>query len=389
MDGAVFICDRDGRVTALETLGAGIAGLRAGTGVPFPLLFGAQPFGRALDLVNAVRRDGRVIDWPLEESPCADTGPLYVSGRAAGEGMVLAAAAEPAAVGRLHDALRRVRPELAMLLSPLAEPMVSADVGALFDEMTRLNSQLTTTQRQLAKANAELEASNAQKDQLLGMLAHDLRTPLHVIGGFAQLLQQRLEGGVEARDLMAIERIRESSLFMRHLIEDVLSMSALKAGRLQLAPRPTDLGALVRRNVATNGILAHGRDVAIDCDVDDGLPPALIDPPRIEQVMNNLLSNAVKFSNPGTRIRVAVTAAPAGLRVSVADHGPGIAPEEMDRLFQPFSRTKAKVRSGDASVGLGLFICRSIVEAHGGRITAESTPDEGATFRFVVPAAEA
>ncbi|HYH22818.1 MAG TPA: HAMP domain-containing sensor histidine kinase [Azospirillum sp.] len=388
MDGAVFICDRDGRVIELETLGSGIPGLRAGTGAPFPMLFGTEPFGRALDLVNAVRRDGRVVDWPIEKSPRAVTGPVYVSGRAVAEGMILAAATEPAAVGRLHDALQRARPKLAMLLGPLAEPMASSDMGALFDEMTRLNSQLTTTQRQLAKANAELAASNAQKDQLLGMLAHDLRTPLHVIGGFAQLLRQRLEGSVEARDLAAIERIRESSLFMRHLIEDVLSMSALKAGRLQLAPRPADLGALVRRNAATNGILAHGRDVAIDCDVDDALPPALIDPPRIEQVMNNLLSNAVKFSNPGTRIRVAVTACPAGLCVTVTDHGPGIAPEEMERLFQPFSRSKAKVRSGDASVGLGLFICRSIVEAHGGRITVDSAPEQGATFRFEVPAAE-
>ncbi|HEY0836568.1 MAG TPA: HAMP domain-containing sensor histidine kinase [Azospirillum sp.] len=387
MDGVVFLCDHDGRVTALETVGAGVAGLRADTGVPFPMLFGVAPLGRALDLVNAVRRDGRVIDWSLDESSHDGAARAYVSGRSVAEGMVLAVAAERAAVGRLHDALRRARPDLAMLLRPLAEPMATPDNGALFDEMTRLNSQLATTQRQLAKANAELEASNAQKDRLLGMLAHDLRTPLQVIGGFAQLLRQRLDGRIEARDLAGIERIRESSLFMRHLIEDVLSMSALKAGRLQLAPRPTDLGALVRGNVAANLILAHGRDIGVDCHVADGLPPALIDPPRIEQVMNNLLSNAVKFSDPGTRVGVAVTGGTAGLRVAVTDHGPGIAPEELDRLFLPFSRTKAKVRNGDASVGLGLFICRSIIEAHGGRIAVDNTPDQGATFWFEVPAA--
>ena len=275
--------------------------------------------------------------------------------------------------------------ELAALLGPLAGGPAMPTAEALFDEMSSLNSQLATAQRALAKANAELEASNAQKARLLAMLAHDLRTPLQVITGFAQLLCGRLADRAEPRDLAAVERIRESSLFMRHLIEDVLSMSALDAGRLTLTPKPADLAALVRRNVAMNGILAQGKGLEIETCIADGLPPLPLDAPRIEQVMNNLLSNAVKYSDTGSRILVTLEERGGRARVSVADQGRGIAADQVARLFQPFSHANTLTDIGDTSVGLGLFICRSIVEAHGGSVGVETVPGRGSTFHFELP----
>ncbi|HYH38958.1 MAG TPA: HAMP domain-containing sensor histidine kinase [Azospirillum sp.] len=385
-DGAVLVCDRDGRVELVHLAGAGLPGLRPATGAPFPLLFGLEPVGRALDLFTALRRDGAVHDWPLHAAlPDGATRVVFLTGRAADGALLLAAAAQPGTAGAVCSAVSQARPELAVLLRPLCGAPSLPGSDALFDEMTILNSQLANAQRALAKANAELEASNAQKGRLLGMLAHDLRTPLQVIGGFAQLLTNRLAGSAEPRDLEALERIRESSLFMRHLIEDVLSMSALQAGRLVLSPRPTDLAALVRRNVAMNLILAQGKGLTIDCEAADGLPPLPLDPPRIEQVMNNLLSNAVKYSDAGTRIRVTVERLGDHVRVAVTDHGRGIAPEQVSKLFQPFSHANTLTDAGDTSVGLGLFIVRSIVEAHGGSVGVESAPGRGSTFHIELP----
>ena len=386
MGGAVLICDRDGRATAVHPVGAGVPGLRAEMGAPFPVLFGLEPFGHALDLFTALRRDGTIHDWPLYAALSDGTTRIvYLSGHCADGTMALVAATQPGGAGAICAAVGQARPELAALLSPLTGAPVAPTAEALFDEMTSLNSQLANTQRALAKANAELEAASAQKARLLAMLAHDLRTPLHVIGGFAQVLQSRLAGRGEERDFAALERIRESSLFMRHLIEDVLSMSALEAGRLTLVPKETDLGALVRRNVAMNEILAQGKGLSIDCRVAEGVPTLPLDAPRIEQVMNNLLSNAVKYSDAGTRIGVTVEACGDRVRVAVTDHGRGIAADQVARLFQPFSHANTLTDLGDTSVGLGLFICRSIVEAHGGTIGVESEPGRGSTFHFELP----
>ncbi|WP_448188376.1 ATP-binding protein [Azospirillum sp. sgz301742] len=385
--GAVLICDRDGRATAVHPVGAGVPGLRSEVGAPFPVLFGLEPLGHALELFTALRRDGTIHDWPLHAALSdGTTRAVYLSGHCAEGIMALVAATQPGAADAVCAAVGQARPELAALLGPLTGAPVAPTAETLFEEMTSLNSQLANAQRELAKANAELEAVNAQKARLLAMLAHDLRTPLQVIGGFAQVLKGRLSGRGEERDLESLERIRECSLFMRHLIEDVLSMSALEAGRLTLSPKDTDLGALVRRNVAMNEILALGKGLTIDCRVAEGLPTLPLDAPRIEQVMNNLLSNAVKYSDSGTCIRVTVEACGDGrVRVSVADHGRGVAADQLARLFQPFSHANTLTDLGDTSVGLGLFICRSIVEAHGGSIGVESEPGRGSTFHFELP----
>jgi len=394
-DGVVLICDRDGRVLAVHAAGDGLPGLRpycpeAGEGMPFPALFGLEPFGRALDLFAALRRDGSVLDWPLAATGLDGVAsPLYLSGRSLGDRLVLVAAPVPGAVRAVTEAVCAAQPELGGLLHPLIQWRAVPGMETLFDEMTRLNSELANTQRELAKANAALAATNAQKSRLLGMLAHDLRTPLQVISGFAQHLQGRLSGRGESRDLVPLERIRESSLFMRHLIEDVLSMSALEAGRLTVSPRPADLGALVQANVTANEILAQGKGLYIHCRVEPGLPPVALDAPRVEQVMNNLLSNAVKHSSSGGRILVAVVRDGDRVRVTVADHGRGIAPEMLGVLFQPFTRSGPLAIAGETSVGLGLFICRTIVEAHGGTIGVESVPGQGATFHFELPVSAA
>ncbi|UKJ75194.1 sensor histidine kinase [Azospirillum brasilense] len=392
MDGLVLTCDHDGRLRALHRVGAGLPGLTGKPGTPFPVLFGPDAVAGALDLFSSLRKSGQVIDQPLF-SRLDPMGGFHVSGLSDAEGLVLAVARAPGGLSAVMEELATLNPRLAQRLAPLREVVPGPEVpslDALFGEMTLLNNELANAQRALAKANAELAASNEQKNRLMGMLAHDLRTPLQVVVGFAELLEQRLDGRLEATERACLERIRESSLSMRHMVEDALSLAALQAGRMRLARRPSDLMTLVRRNVSMNRVLAEGKSITIELSVPEPpMPMADIDPAKLDQLLNNLLSNAIKYSDRGGSVRVALSEAPGEgggwARLRVSDDGRGIPPAELTQLFQPFARTGRLGTEGEGTVGLGLYICRSIVEGHGGRITADSAPGRGSTFTVELP----
>ncbi|MBP2290379.1 sensor histidine kinase [Azospirillum rugosum] len=404
MDALVLTCDLDGRLRTTHATGAGLPELHPEAGRPFPMLFGPDAVGRALDLFADLRRTGLVLDRPLA-SPQEQGGTLYLSGWRDAEGLVLTVARAPMAVHAIAEQVAENDPALALRVRALGAvrpagggfPMDGASVEALFEEMSRLNSDLANAQRALAKANAELAASNEQKNRLMGMLAHDLRSPLQVVAGFAQILEERLGGRLEDAERSCLERIRESSLFMRHLVEDALSLAAVQAGRLRLVRRPTDLVQLVRRNVSMNRVLADGKAMTIELSVNDDAPRAVeVDPAKVEQVLNNLLSNAIKYSDRGALIRVTVGATPEGsagagphARIVVADNGRGIPEAELGQLFQPFGRSGTLGTAGETTVGLGLYICRTIVEGHGGRISVDSAPGRGSAFTVDLPVGSA
>ncbi|MCW2243059.1 sensor histidine kinase [Azospirillum canadense] len=409
MDALVLACDFDGRLRTAHAIGAGLPelhpeALHSEAGRPFPMLFGPDAVGRALDLFADLRRMGLVLDRPLA-SPVEQGGTLYLSGRRDAEGLVLTVARVPMAVRAIAEQVAGEDPALALRVRALGAvrpdgggfPADEASVEALFEEMSRLNSDLANAQRALAKANSELAASNEQKNRLMGMLAHDLRSPLQVVAGFAQILEERLDGRLEDAERSCVERIRESSLFMRHLVEDALSLAAVQAGRLRLVPRPTDLVRLVRRNVSMNRVLADGKAMTIELSVnDDALGTVEVDPAKVEQVLNNLLSNAIKYSDRGALIRVTVGATPEGsvggvphARIVVADNGRGIPESELGQLFQPFGRSGTLGTAGETTVGLGLYICRTIVEGHGGRISVDSAPGRGSAFTVDLPVGSA
>lgn len=390
MNALVVLCDADGVVRRWLSLGAGVGALDVTDGVLFPTLFGPGDVARALDALAALGREGVLVDRPFE-LPRRDDGresTVYLSGAGTADGrLVLTATRQPGAATAVRQALASVDAELAEGLRPLDRwlaPAAARD-AALFEEMTRVNSELANAQRDLAKANAELKLLIEQRNRLMGMLAHDLRTPLQVIAGFAEHLGTRLNGRIEPRDMGSLDRIRESSLFMSHLIDDALSMAAAQAGKLHVARRPVDLGALVRRNVGINSVIARGKDIRLEVAVADGLPRIQADPSKLEQLMNNLLSNAVKYSERGTRVDIAVDGTDTHARITVADQGRGMSKAETARIFQPFARHAQSGTAGEMSVGLGLFICRTIVDAHGGRILVRSAPGEGSTFTVELP----
>lgn len=252
---------------------------------------------------------------------------------------------------------------------------------------TRL--ELREAHRQLAERNAALEELQAENDQFIGMATHDLRNPLQVIDGYTRLMANGLIGSVSPEQLKALEAMARNCTLMLGLVNDLLSISRVHAGNVELERTDVDPAELVRSNVDLNRLLAEGKGIRVDFSAAEDLPRIHVDAFKIEQVLNNLISNAIKFSHRGTTVTVSVERAEGNVRVSVGDEGQGIPADELRNLFKPFSRTSVKSTGGESSTGLGLAISKRIVEAHGGRMDVRSEVGKGSIFSFTLPAARA
>jgi len=227
----------------------------------------------------------------------------------------------------------------------------------------------------------ELERMRAE---FLSMVSHELRSPLTSILGYAQLIQRELAKGGPPADLQArLNTIVEEARRVNRMVEDLLDASRAEVGRLALTKQAVDLGELIRKTVAEMATLAP--DHRFHTEIPPDAPRVPADAGRIEQVLRNLLGNAVKFSLPGTLVTVGLRPEPQRVVVWVSDQGRGIAREDIETLFVPFHRIHEPGGREVKGVGLGLFISRSIVEAHGGDMWVESELGKGSTFYFSLP----
>jgi len=225
------------------------------------------------------------------------------------------------------------------------------------------------------------------KSQLLSTVSHELRTPLASIKGFATtLLRQDVEWDEDSRhEFLSI--IDEESDRLSELIGNLLDMSRIEAGELPVEPEPIDLASIIRETAVEFQILTNEHQIEVEIAPDRSLPPVLADPRRARQVLRNLVENAVKYSPDGGRIVIAVQPGEGEVLVSVADQGMGIAAPQLDRVFERFYQVDSASTRKVGGTGLGLSISKAIVEAHGGRIWAESRPGRGSTFYFTLPTA--
>jgi len=225
----------------------------------------------------------------------------------------------------------------------------------------------------------QLRDLQEERETLMQMVSHDLRTPLHVVVGHAQILHRRGDEETRRRS----EAILASAGRMTRLIGDLVDAARLETGRVALRLEPLDVRTFL---TAWKERMAGALDVGrVRLVVPGPVPMVLADAGRFEQILVNLVSNALKYSIAGSEVRVELTATGSALRVSVADRGPGIAPEELPRLFERYYRANSAVRA--EGLGLGLFIARKLVEAHGWRIEVESELGTGSVFTVVVPVA--
>jgi PAS domain S-box-containing protein len=220
--------------------------------------------------------------------------------------------------------------------------------------------------------------------EFVGIVAHDLRVPLAVAAGYSEFLVDQWDDLDDAAKKQFIERIQRSLERIEGLVADVSDVTRLESGTVTFDAAPFDLRELVRSAVEDAASVDPHPTITVHAA--DPLPAALGNRENIARVLSNLLSNAVKYA-PGAAIDVGVRAVDGMLRVSVRDRGPGISPDDVAKLFQKFSRLPSTAGDGPPGSGLGLFICRSLVEAGGGRIWVDSFPGEGSEFSFTAPAA--
>ncbi len=251
------------------------------------------------------------------------------------------------------------------------------DGGAL-DEVASLR-------RELQRKSAELGRLDSLNNEILGMAVHDLRTPLSVITLYSNYLLEESEPEINEEQADLVHEILSASEFMLKLVNNLLDLTTIDAGNLQLECQPVDLARLVEHNARLNGILAQRRGMQIELDLAPTLPQVFVDPVKIEQVLNNLIANAVKFAPAGSTIVVMVRPDEDVVAVTVRDQGPGIPVEQQGVLFRPFGRVSPRTPDGQKNSGLGLAISRRIVEGHGGRIWLESADGDGASFTFTLP----
>jgi PAS domain S-box-containing protein len=244
--------------------------------------------------------------------------------------------------------------------------------------------KLAETNRELELRSREIERADRLKSEFLASMSHELRTPLHTIIGFSELLGEELEGPLNGKQKRFIQHIHNDSMHLLELINDILDLSKIEAGRLELRPEPFNLTPVVTESLASVRTLAEAKSINLETVLD--VPMAVeADRLRVKQVLVNLLSNAVKFTPEGGRVRVEASVRGTSVAVSVADTGVGISPEEHASIFDKFYQVGATTKGVREGTGLGLAITKRLVEQHGGSIRVESELNQGSRFTFTIP----
>jgi signal transduction histidine kinase len=251
------------------------------------------------------------------------------------------------------------------------------ELGSLAVNVNRMNDELR-------RVYGELEATSRHKSEFLANMSHELRTPLNAILGFSQVLQQRLFGEVNEKQAEYLDDILSSGNHLLVLINDVLDLSKVEAGQIELEVAPFSLRETLERGAVMVRERASQNDVSLSLSLRPDADIVAGDERRLRQIVFNLLSNAVKFTPAGGRIDVASERRDGEVRVSVADTGPGIAPDDQARIFEEFHQTTVGAQQREGT-GLGLALSKRLVELHGGRIWVESEGGNGSRFVFTLP----
>jgi len=264
-------------------------------------------------------------------------------------------------------------------------------------ELHQANERLMREVQERRRAEEAAEAANRTKSDFLSMVSHEIRTPLTSILGFSKIIQRKLKQIFEnlevpdprlhkAADQVSgnLDIIISEGERLTNLINDVLDLAKLESGRMEFTMEAIDPSELISRVMVSTSVLLEDKDVRMVRCLDEGLPTIQGDRDRIIQVLVNLISNAVKFTDHGT-IGLSAVSQDGFLRISVSDTGIGIHQKDFEKIFEKFNQVRSGITDRPKGTGLGLPICKHIVESHGGRIWFESTPGKGSIFTFTLP----
>jgi signal transduction histidine kinase len=239
--------------------------------------------------------------------------------------------------------------------------------------------------REIEDKSRQIEAANRHKSEFLANMSHELRTPLNAIIGFSEVLQERLFGELNEKQAEYTDDILTSGRHLLSLINEILDLSKVEAGRMELEVATFDLPLAIdnARTFVRERATRHG--INLDVNVDERLGDFVGDERKIKQILLNLLSNAVKFTPEGGRIGISARQTDGSVEISVSDTGIGIAPQDQPKIFEEFRQVGSDYAHKSEGTGLGLTLAKKFVELHGGRIWLESEVGKGSTFTFTLP----
>jgi len=254
-------------------------------------------------------------------------------------------------------------------------------------ENRQLVERLQHSNQLLFKANEELERANRLKSEFMAGISHELRTPLNVIIGFSQLMLDEVPGQINPEQRQCLEDILSSGEHLLNLINDILDLSKIESGKVELRLEATSLADVIESSTKTMMPMLAERQQSLDVEMEKRLPLVKADEARVRQVLLNLLSNASKFTPDGGNLKVRAVREGDWCQVSVIDNGIGIEKEDQERIFEAFYQVDNLAKQNTIGTGLGLTIAKQIIEMHRGRIWTESEYGKGSKFTFTLPLA--
>ncbi len=334
---------------------ASVVGLAAVTGRPY--------------LVKDARQDGRVKYVDRLHISSLIAVPMIAKGKILG---VLASSI--------------ISPSRQFTKADLRLATALADRAALAIENSRLYEQERMLRQLLEELNRQIQEVNQRKSAFVTLVSHELKTPLTSMMGYTALLLEGQGGPLAQRQREWLGVIRDNADRLVTLIDDLLDMARIEAGKIELQRTPLDLVPLIQEVARVLRPQLEGKGQWLTLDLAEALPAVVGDADRVRQILTNLLSNALKYTPPGGRITITARRDAGCVRVAVQDTGIGLAPEDQAQLFTPFFRAQNDATQGVGGTGLGLAITQALVELHGGAITVTSVPGQGSTFSFTLPA---
>jgi signal transduction histidine kinase len=254
------------------------------------------------------------------------------------------------------------------------------------EQLEQLNEQLEEANRELNEANAKLRELAEMKEEFLALTTHDLRSPLTVISGVISFFTSGRLGKLSPEQQNMVAMMERNAQSLIELVNDLLDASKLESGTLRLDVASIDLGGLIDEIRETMEPLAREKGITLEEEIAPDLPPVEADRPKLRRILVNLLSNAVKFTGKGGTVTLKAETLGEEVRLSVSDTGVGIAPEDVERLFDKYEQARSRATRGEKGTGLGLYITKQLVELHGGEIKVESEVGRGSTFSFTMSA---
>jgi two-component system, sensor histidine kinase len=324
-------------------------------------LFLLQPLS---DIVDGIR-DSNAAGVPVNYLPQSGPREIWILARTIN--------AMIRTIGQSEIAIRQTVDELESYKTTLEEMVVEK------------TDDLMESNRQLAQARDAAESANKAKSAFLANMSHELRTPLNGVIGFIQVLDNQLSGTLTEKQLGYFNIIRQSGEHLLEMVNDILDLSKIEAGRTEIDPKPFDLGAMLERSQGIIQVAARNKGIRIKTNIQPDLGWINGDETRLKQIVYNLLSNAVKFTPSNKSIGIDATAAGDRFTIVIWDEGVGIPAEHLERIFNPFEQVQSVETAKESGTGLGLTISRKLLEMHGGTISIDSRVSEGSRFIISLP----